>query len=108
MRSDINTLNLSKEEKEFIIDYFKYVRTKINYPTHPEILIGSARYPIGRLILRNRLTEKFIKIRNKSFEDKDSPVFDSFKKSIKHLEQVLQIFNEVKEKGKTVKKYKRK
>ncbi len=113
MKSDINTLghNFNKEELQFIEDYFRYVREKMYHPTHPEIHIGAARYPLGRLVLRSKVAEKYIQNQKKYFDkrgDWEEPRFDSMRETVKCLNSVIDIYKDVRTKGKTVKATRRK
>lgn len=108
MRSDIGTLKLSDEEKKFIEDYFKYIRLKMNYPTHPEISIGSARYPLGRFVLRQGLTKKFIEVRKNYLSKQGKTRYtEMLSKFVENLEEVYKKVEQIRTKGKTVNSYKR-
>lgn len=107
MRSDINTLELNKEEKKFIEDYFKYVREKMTFPTHPEISIGAARYPLGRFLIKGWLIRPFVDCRKIYLKDKEAKSFDKMKKMIETVDKLVPIIDDLKKKGKTVKSQKR-
>ena len=112
MRSDIDTLKLDKKEVEFIEDYFKYIRQKINYPTHPEIVVGMVRYPVGRFRLRRELAKKFLRIRRGYIAKKrDKPLstnlLNFYNNYLDNLEKVITIAEEIKTTGKIVNSEKR-
>lgn len=111
MRSstDIFESEFSEEEWELIKDYFKYVKNEMNVPSKPEIVIGTARYPLGRFIIRKGLVQPF---KEKLQINADRLVNPEKKlqvlKSIDALNHIQTIIEELKLKGKTVKSTKRK
>lgn len=108
MKSDINSLKLTKEEKTIISDYFKYVRYKMNHPTHPEIVIGCSRYPLGRLVLRRTVAKNFIQKYDILFAKGERYYHTKIKVVLGYLEKVLELYTKTLDRGKTVKKEKRK
>lgn len=99
MRSDISTLGFNKEERQFIEDYFRYVREKMTYPTHPEIHIGAARYPLGRFKVRRGLIRPFVDCRRKWLESKES---EKMTNMIEAVDKLVPIIDDLKKNGKTV------
>jgi len=99
MRSNIDTLGLTKQEKDFIEDYFRYVREKMTYPTHPEIHIGAARYPLGRFKVRRGLINQFIDCRKVWLQSKES---EKMTRMVDSVESLLPIIDDLKKNGKTV------
>ena len=99
MRSDINTLGFNKEEKELIEDYFRYVREKMTNPTHPEIHIGAARYPLGRFKIKRWLIRPFVDCRKIWLQTKES---DKMTKMIESVDKLVPIIDDLKKNGKTV------
>lgn len=111
MKSTISTLenDFSPEEIQFIQDYIKFVRDQLNYPTKPEILIGSARYPVGRMVLRSGIVPKLLKqIRNYADTRRHPSLKDKAIKIADCFEKTYAICEEIKLKGKTKRKTKRK
>lgn len=109
MRSDINTLEseFSKEEMRFIKDYLRFVKDQLLNPVKPEIHIGAARYPIGRLVIKRSI----IKDALRNFERfKDTRINENIKnkvsKQIESLKNVQTIVENLKQRGKTIKKRK--
>lgn len=109
MKSDISTLEseFSKEELRFIKDYLRFVRDQLNNPTKPEIHIGAARYPIGRMVARRGVVpiaiDRWSKYRDTKTNEK---VRDKLTKSIESLKTIQTIVEELKQRGKTIKKRK--
>lgn len=109
MKSDISTLEseFSKEEMRFIKDYLKFVKEQLNNPTKPEIHIGAARYPIGRMVVKRGILsiaiENWSKYRDTKTNEK---VRDKLTKSIESLKTIQTIVEELKQRGKTIKKRK--
>lgn len=110
MRSstDIFESEFTKEEWKLIKDYFKYVKKELDTPSKPEIIVGSARYPLGRFTIRRGLIQPF-KEKLKIFANKLKPEKQQqVLKSIDALTQLQTIISELKQNGKTVKSEKRK
>ncbi len=112
MRSDIDTLksfDCTKEEREFILNYFRYVRKKMNYPTHPEINIGDVRYPLGRFILRTGVVPEYVLLRERFAETRTN--LEIKQRILNHLDEVKKVHEltkSIRQRGKTIKKEKRK
>lgn len=109
MKSDISTLEseFSKEELKFIKDYLRFVRDQLNNPTKPEIHIGAARYPIGRMVARKGVVPIAIENWSKYRDTRTNlQVRDKIDKSIESLKTIQTILEETKQRGKTIKKRK--
>lgn len=109
MRSDISTLEseFSKEELKFIKDYLRFVRDQLNNPTKPEIHIGAARYPIGRMVARKGVVPVAIENWSKYRDTQTHPeVKEKLTRSIESLKTIQSILEETKQRGKTIKKRK--
>lgn len=111
MRSDINIFEseFSKEEMRFIKKYLRFVRDHLNNPTKPEIHIGAARYPIGRLVIKKAIIEDVIKKMKRFRDTRTNPrIADKINSQIVSLQQVKEITDSLKQRGKTIKKHNRK
>lgn len=111
MRSDISTIEseFTKEQIKFIRKYLKFVRDQLNNPTKPEIHIGAARYPIGRFVIKKSIIDTAIKNMEKYKENPHSPeALIKMDSRIKSLQQVKEITDSLKQRGKTIKKHNRK
>lgn len=111
MRSstDIFESEFTKEEWKLINDYFKYLKNELNFPSKPEITIGTARYPLGRFTIRKGLVEPFKKTLTTYRNKLDNPLKkEQVQQSIDALNHIQTITNELKQNGKTVKSDKRK
>ena len=109
MKSDISILEseFSKEEMRFIKDYLNFVRDQLNNPTKPEIHIGAARYPIGRMIARRGVIPIAIETWSKYRDTRTVPkIKEKITKSIESLKTIQTIIENLKQRGKTVKKRK--
>jgi len=109
MKSDISTLEseFSKEEMRFIKDYLKFVKEQLNNPTKPEIHIGTARYPTGRMVVKRGVLPMAIERWSKHRDTRTTEqVKDKLTKSIESLKNIQTIVEELKQRGKTIKKRK--
>lgn len=108
MRLSINTLEpeFSKEEWKLIKDYLKWVKNEMKHPQKPEIVIGGARYPLGRFTIRRGLIKPF---RQKMEKVMENPIkVEKLKPIDEALSKVQTIVDELKQNGKTVNAPKRK
>lgn len=109
MRSDISILEseFTKEEMRFIKDYLIFVRDQLNNPTKPEIHIGAARYPLGRMVARRGVIPLAIESWSKHRDSRELPeVKERLTKSIESLKTIQTIVENLKQRGKTIKKRK--
>lgn len=109
MKSNINTLEheFSSEELKLIKDYLKYVKEELKHPTKPEVIVGAARYPLGRFKVKSGLLPYFRKKIELKLQEKPERQ-DKLEPIDKALSNIQTIVENLKVKGKTVKATKRK
>jgi len=109
MRLDINTLEpeYTPEEWKILKDYLKFVKRKLKYPDKPEIVIGGARYPLGRMTIRKGLIKDFKKKVEVTLEYRPEKK-EQLEPLIESLSNIQTIVEDLKLKGKTKDSTKRK
>lgn len=109
MRLDINTLEpeFTPEEWKIIKDYLKFVKGKLKYPDKPEIVIGGARYPFGRMVIRKGLLQPFKRKVEVTLEQRPEKK-DKLNPLLESLSNIQTILEDLKLKGKSKDSTKRK